>query len=968
MMKNMFLPCVLALAFVVAGKSTATAGSLSTTVMYGSNQTKAMSGLAKDNFNRADTAWQTSNSTTHDIGADWVITSQNWKISGNSVTMQRDAVTPGTGLLYSNVTLTADTGVYSFSINGTIRLGTAASSDWVGLAFHIVNNTNYYALRYAGTGVVQLLRITNGAPAVQASASFAHVAGNAYRLSVSSVAAGQFAWQIVDVASGTTVAGATTTETGTGFTDGRGGFFTNSNLAQMDDFRLQVDETLAVSKKIKGTPVLKQGAGAIPQDSFSTNIDDSAPGFGVDTGTKQEFARAGDNGISLLFLRGAAISTSNFTVNQTSLSAGISALLEDTPNAQIVISIGGLHPPGAWYSAHSGCHLRDASGVESGFPDPNSPTYRAAALAYVRGIVQYIETQTTFSGNIAGYQVSVFEGGEFVMPTGYWCYSPSTAPAFQAWLQEQYGTIGNLRSAWGDPTIAGFSSVTVPTVADFTAADWGGFRNPQIRRKVSDFSAFWQEGDARLVVDLCHEIKSASILAKKPLTGAFYGYILETQQSNAKGHHALRTVLDSPDIDFLAAPYSYVYRCPAWLQKPEADADIGAGAYHGPADSIMTNGKLFFTEDDSRTYLTGAEDDNAHFMTPSGTIQNLRRNQIINACHGSGIWRLDLFRTGWYNSDPLMVELGTEKHLTAALLADSAYTGPGYTPDIAVIIDEESTFNVASKSDTDSSARLRIDMFLRDSLQRTGASYGVYLMSDLVAGRVPNCAAYIFAGTYMVTRSERAWIDENLKKSNKTLVWFYGSGLYDETGWGLDKMESLTGFDLAESAATTTPATIASAGAMIPYTTETNTTVIGGQPEWYVATVPGGAQTLGNYVHGGTQLPAVVFADMGSWNSVYVGSLSLTKKWAQSLVKLTGVHRYVETDATVPCYAGRGIVGIWGTEAMSGTVKLKSASDVYDLYTGALVGSNVTQFPVSVAQWQAKAFKIRTPGSAAWVP
>ncbi len=709
-----------------------------------------------------------------------------------------------------------------------------------------------------------------------------------------------------------------------------------------------------------GSPALAQNGTVLAQDSFSADLDDpGVAGFNVYPLVRAEFQLAGQNGISLIFARGFTISSSSFTANRTALDTGLTALVEDNPQARIVVVVGGLHPLTAWYNANGLPYLKNESGTNSAFPDINSPIYRAAAVNYVKDIVTYIESRP-YAGSVVGYQVAAYGGGEFNLPTGYWGFSAPTRTAFQTWLAAKYGTIDSLKLAWGDSSILSFADILVPASAEMTASDWGGFRNPATRRKAMDFSAFWQESDAGFVAELCGAIKSAS--AKDPLAGAFYGYTLELSQNFASGHHALRKLLASPDIDFLAAPYSYAYRASAWLQQD--GADIGAGAFHGAVDSILANGKLFFTEDDSRTYLTGAEDTGSHFTTLNGTIANLRRNHIANATRGSGLWRLDLRKTGWYQSPELMHELGAEKAVGEALLSDPSHTVK-FAPDVAVILDEASTFNVAATSSSSSAAVVRLDMFLRDHLQRAGVSYGVYLIGDLVAGRVPDCPAYLFAGTYEVSTAERAWIDANLKKDGKTLAWFYGSGLYDENGYGLDKMKSLTGFDFAEAPATDRVGSIEPTSALTPTTTEWNAAgSIAGQPEWYVSPLPSGAQTIGNYVHGSTRRPAVVLTSMGTWNSLYIGSVGLTKKWALGLMKAIGVHRYLETEATVPCYAGRGIIGIWPTEAMSGTVKLKANSDVYDLYTGEALYKNVSQFPVSLAQWDVRAYKLQAPGSS----
>jgi hypothetical protein len=929
-------------------------------VFSGEVQTDRLTTLAKDRFDRPDTEWQSAAETSA-VGLysnDWRIVSQSWKISSAQVTMRRDN---GTGLLMWQPDGTLNTSGRTFGLQALLTLGAAASSDWTGLAFNIQDAANYYVLRYSGAGNMQLLRIRDGAvSAILYSGNFTHTAGRSYQMTVSSGQARTFHWSLTDRESGATVLSETTTDTETGFSDGSGALYSNSNYVQADDFRLENREPLAVAKTVKGAPALLQDGAVISPDSFCANA------TATNAITKEEFRKAATNGLDLLFARRLCVSQDTgdglFLADKEVLDAGIQALLSDNPDARIILDVGGLHPPGTWYAYHNQePKLKDANGNRSVFPDSSSTIYFNAASNYVADIVRYVESRP-YAESVAGYQIAVFDGGEFQLPAGYYGYSDAVRSAFQRWLETRYTTVTHLQTAWNDPTLSAFAAATVPAVSDFTSADWGAFRDPSVRRNVIDFSEFWQDKNAGFLLDLCRIVKETS--SGNPLTGAFYGYILETGQAFYKGHHALRKVLDSPCVDFLAAPYSYVYRAPVWLGA--ANADIGAGAYHGPADSILSNGKFFFSEDDSRTYLT-TDDQKSFFTNVTGTVAHLQRNRLINFCRGTGLWRLDLYGDGWYNSTELMQELGLQKRLDERMAADPDRSA-GYAPDVALIIDEKSSFYVATLSDTNAGQRLGISMFLRDHLCRGGVNYGVYLLSDLIAGRVPDCSVYLFAGTYKLTRTDRNWIDENLKRDGKTLVWFYGTGLYDETGWGLDRIRSLTELDVQESP-DTAPSSLEASELFAARVSNPgqNTTAITGQPEWYVQNPGTNAQVLGSYVHGTTRRPALVMENKGAWTTLYAGALRLDPRWALGLMRMIGVHQYLNTDETVPVYAGHGIVGIWPTTNMTGTVQLKAASDVYDLFTGELLHTNVTGFPVDLQPWETKGYKLQPP-SVRWIP
>ncbi len=925
---------------------------LTATVRSGELQTEAMVSLACDDFDRSDTGLQT-NAGPSAIGlytSDWSAASQSWRLTDGAVEMTR---IDGAGLLLWQPQDTICGGGSRFDLQAEITLTSDAPSAWAGLAFHAVDSANYHALRYSGEGTLQLLQFINGSPTVLASDSFSHVADQACRLAVSSEAPGVFEWSLCDADQ--QILGGTVTNANA-VAGGQGGIYSSTSAMQADNFRLELRGDLAVSKIIKGTPTLLRSGAVCAQDAFNTRANQN----GV---TSNEFLLAASNGIDIVFLRSICESVDSgdgtFTFNTNLLNQGIADVLADNPDAQIFLNIGGLHPPGSWYSFYG--HepkLLNYEGTRSVFPDPSSPIYRNCSKQYISNLVTHIEVQP-YADSVAGYRIGIFEGSEWMMPSGYWGYSDAIREDFQEWLEAKYETVAALESAWSTNGIGSFSAVTVPTPAEFSAADWGPFRDPVQRRSVIDFTAFWQDNCAECLIDFCRTAKDASTRTAKPLLGAFYGYMLETGQVFYKGHHALRTVLDSPWIDFLAAPYSYVYRSPAWLGIE--NADVGAGMFHGPVDSILSNGKLFYTEDDSRTFLTD-DDVKSHFTNAVGTIASLRRNQLTSLTRGAGIWRLDLSGSGWYNSPELMQELGLQRHLNDLFVREDAYAA-GYAPEVALIFDERSSFRVATLSDSDARARTSINMFLRDHLARAGINYGVYLLSDLVAGRVPDCPVYLFAGAYAPDRTARNWIDENLKRDGKTLFWFYGSGLYDEAGWGLDRMEQLTGFTIAEAPDTALtgiqPASI--------LTSAMNSTVwnnpgITGLPEWYVSEVGTNAQVLAWYVHGSTQRPAIVLEDQGGWTSVYAGVQRLEARWLLGLMRLAGVHQVLDADVTVPVVAGHGLVGIWPTENTTGTVQLAELSDVYNLYSGELLHECVTGFSVNLPQWQAAGYRILPAG------
>ena len=103
---------------------------------------------------------------------------------------------------------------------------------------------------------------------------------------------------------------------------------------------------------------------------------------------------------------------------------------------------------------------------------------------------------------------------------------------------------------------------------------------------------------AETIAGLCQAVKEAS--QGRMLTGAFYGYLLELCGSERlvnSGHLGFGKLLESPAVDFLAAPTGYCFR--------EAG---GAGIPYqmAPTASLRLHGKFWWVEMDVRTSDTHA--------------------------------------------------------------------------------------------------------------------------------------------------------------------------------------------------------------------------------------------------------------------------------------------------------------------------------------------------------------------------
>ncbi|MBQ8402563.1 MAG: hypothetical protein IJX14_11620, partial [Clostridia bacterium] len=148
------------------------------------------------------------------------------------------------------------------------------------------------------------------------------------------------------------------------------------------------------------------------------------------------------------------------------------------------------------------------------------------------------------------------------------------------------------------------------------------FYSEMTARRIMEFSAYAKEKtDRRLVI------------------GCFYGYTLECT-GYTSCHHALRRILDCPDVDFICSPVSYADLRPVGMDH----------ACMLPVDSLKAHGKLYFAENDTRTHLSKAPNDLPPYNgpiwfgpDPVKTGEIIRMHFARALTHGHAMWWFDMW-------------------------------------------------------------------------------------------------------------------------------------------------------------------------------------------------------------------------------------------------------------------------------------------------------------------------------------
>lgn len=479
-------------------------------------------------------------------------------------------------------------------------------------------------------------------------------------------------------------------------------------------------------------------------------------------------------------------------------------------------------------------------------------------------------------------------------------YSEANHRAFRAWLRDRYRADDALRKAWDrdDVTletapIPEFDAGRFPMRMGAAGTPIQVFYNVPAEQDWVDFSEYASDITADRIVEWARIVKEQT--DGRRLSAFFYGYTFELPGSFA-GHYGLRRVLECPDVDILASPYSYADRFAG-----------GAGNFMSPIDSVALHGKLWFNEDDTRTSLIDTESLPEHFALFGKRCADLRetngvleRNLAAILTHRAGTWWMDLVSRGAFNHPSLWSMLQER-----AALYDTLYRGPApYRPDTAILVDEDSKLYVKGDWDTNWWTMCR----LRDTCLKTGASVGYYLLSDFLDGRVPECKAYLFANAFRLTDSQIRAIKGRLTREGAAAIWIYAPAYLGPRGAAPERVRRLTGFRVRIG-----PGKLGSIGEGLlagerwgaPLTVEPRLVV-----------VDAGATPLGRYIEGGELSSAAMTYE--GYRSIFLGDMGPSWTVLTKVFEATGAHIWtrggevVHTDgSTLAIHTGaEGVVEV----------------------------------------------------------
>jgi len=640
-------------------------------------------------------------------------------------------------------------------------------------------------------------------------------------------------------------------------------------------------------------------------------------------------------------------------------------ILKADPEAYVFPRVA-VTPPHWWYDLHPEEMNVYDNGEKEGVSIASDAWKKEAGKAFVN-LIEHIRKKS-YRDHFIGYQITggFNEWFNVYHSRPFPDYSKPAVHAFREWLEKKYvGDVNLLRDSWKNPNVD-FFNATIPTRDERLESNLNLFKDPSVSRHVSDYYEFYSEAVADALTYFCKLGKEATNY--ESVFGAFYGYLIGATcwptGYTHWGHQALKKVLDSPYIDFLCAPYTYCHRGPGGFDGPQV-----------PIDSVKLHGKLWLTECDTWTLLTGYSPPFTEHAQQGGTVPKtleetlwvLKRDFGQVLAHGCGFWWMDIMpEGGWYDHPDIMNFISeTKKIASQSLNLNRSYQGG-----VAVILDEQTPHYL--KPGYELTYPL-IYMQILQHLCKIGTPFDVYLHDDLSHPSMPDYKLYVFLDTFYLTHEEREAIKKKVRKNGSTSLWIYAPGFIGEGGFSMGNMYDLTGIHIAYKEVPWGrdgfhPRPPGGAPLHI-YLTNFNHPITDGLP---ANTIFGTDNSIGPYFycndpdaivlgnvfspHCGIlpELPSFCVKEFDDWKSIFVGVPNIPSNVLRSIANYARVHIYVDEDDVV--HANNNFLAIHTNRAGKRKIKLPKRSDVRDIFKDEPVARDVTEFSADLEQYETKLY------------
>jgi len=279
---------------------------------------------------------------------------------------------------------------------------------------------------------------------------------------------------------------------------------------------------------------------------------------------------------------------------------------------------------------------------------------------------------------------------------------------------------------------------------------------------------------------------------------------------------------------------------------------------------------------------------------------------------GSGTWWADIGSEGWFNDRQFWVQ---QKELSD-LYVKYNKIAKGDQYDVAFIMDEGS----AALSGSPWTTFWNLFRGGRHVMATSGINFSMYLMEDLLAGKV-SADLVVILNCWTLTPDEQKKLEAQVHKDGRTVMWMNGFGELTDT-----QVQSLTGMTFSKVAPLSNLTLTLRPNAAANFTGNTALRANMLNPLYKVTS--NDVNVLGTFSNGTS---GMVSKKVGNSTQIFCASDTLTIQLLQSVAKMADVNVYLSTGDVY--YGNDSLAVIHTASAGKKTITLPKKSDVYCYFT-----------------------------------
>ncbi|MBO4298331.1 MAG: hypothetical protein J5998_05990, partial [Clostridia bacterium] len=527
-------------------------------------------------------------------------------------------------------------------------------------------------------------------------------------------------------------------------------------------------------------------------------------------------------------------------------------------------------------------------------------------------------------------------------------YSAPAQADFGRFLRDKYKNDAALKAAWGDEsaTLNDPAPVPSPRLQGETALYL--FRDPVKSRPAIDYFDYLAERVAHDICMLGAAVKNAC--GRHWLAGVFYGYIQEMVWDNGffgqgapdsdcehtaaarSGHAGLAKVLACPDIDFLSSPYCYGCR-----------GIGGESGFMSPYQSVRDSGKLWYSEEDTRTPNWSYDNGYGQAKDEDELIELLKRQFSNILIHQSAAWWCDWAKDSLSGSYDFPGAMALFRRLVR--LGEHAVTMPRResAADVAVVIDARSSFYRSTRNNLD----IPVWRSRAWAISRMGTPVDYVLLSDVLSGKAKKYKMYYMLNVFHLSKEERNGLKAIVERDGIVTLWIYAPGFSDEESLDTAHIEALTGMK-ARLRPRQWSVNIFASNFDDPVMRDLPTSTFWGTdmqlgPIFSIDTEGTDAVPLGTSVsQQGRFETGFAIARRNNYTCAWSVAPMVPAGVLRGLAREAGAHIYTDEEDVI--YAGHDMLMLHTVRTGDKAITLPREADVYDAFSGQLIARKVTSF------------------------